>query len=73
MTVVQWLPYALSGVTIWMTVLQGDKRPAAWLVGLTGQLVWTVWIVLSSTWGFLPLNAALWFLYARNYVKWRTP
>lgn len=32
--VVTYLPWLLSAITIWMTVLAGNKHPSAWLVGL---------------------------------------
>jgi hypothetical protein len=69
--VVDHMPWLMSAVTIYMTILAGDKRPAAWLVGLANQLLWLVWIIATATWGFIPLNAALWVVYARNYAKWR--
>jgi hypothetical protein len=29
-----------------------------------------VWIVMTGTWGLLPMNVALWIVYARNLRKW---
>jgi hypothetical protein len=66
-----WLPWLLSGLTIWMTLLAGNHHPRAWLVGLAGQALWLVWIVAAGAWGLLPMNAALWIVYARNHLKWR--
>lgn len=66
-----YLPYLLSAITIWMTLLAGNMHPRAWLVGLFGQALWTVWTIADQAWGLLPLNAALWFVYARNHFKWR--
>lgn len=68
--IVKYLPYCLSGVTIWLNVLAGNKKRSAWVVALCGQFMWSVWVVLSHTWGLLPLNIALWIIYYRNYVKW---
>jgi hypothetical protein len=68
--VINGLPWLLSAITIWMTVLAGNKHPSAWLVGLFGQLGWSVWIVTSATWGLLPLNVVLWYLYTKNHFKW---
>ncbi|MFA5898078.1 MAG: hypothetical protein WC829_03075 [Hyphomicrobium sp.] len=70
--VVLYLPYLLSAITIWMTLLAGNMHPKAWLVGLLNQALWLVWIVASETWGLIPLNLALWAVYARNHMKWKT-
>lgn len=68
--VVTFLPYGLSAITVWMTVLAGNKHRLAWFVGLIGQALWLVWIVLTATWGLLPMNIALWIVYGRNHWKW---
>lgn len=70
MTLIDAIPYALSAVTIYMNVLAGNKHPRAWAVGLLGQVGWSGWIVSSGTWGFLPMNLALWWVYGRNHWKW---
>ena len=66
----QYLPWLLSVITIWMTVLAGNKHPKAWLVGIVNQLLWLIWIVASASWGLIPMNIALWIVYARNHFKW---
>lgn len=68
--IVHYLPYVLSIITIWMTVLAGNKHPSAWLVGLVAQAGWLLWIMVTGTWGFIPMNIALWIVYARNHWKW---
>jgi hypothetical protein len=65
-----YLPWLLSAITIYMTLLQGNKNRLAWVIGLIGQAGWLVYIVGTKAWGLLPLNATLWVLYARNYCKW---
>lgn len=64
------LPWLLSAITLFMTVLAGNKHRAAWLVGLLAQALWLVWIVEIRAWGLLPMNAALWLVYARNHWRW---
>lgn len=64
------LPWLLSAITIYMTVLAGNKHPKAWLFGLANQALWLLWIVVVGAWGLLPMNAALWVVYARNHLKW---
>jgi hypothetical protein len=67
---VSYLPWLLSAITIWMTVLAGNKHPSAWLIGLVNQFLWLVWIVLAGAYGLLPMNIALWIVYGRNHLKW---
>jgi hypothetical protein len=71
--VLKYLPWLLSAITIWMTVLAGNKHRLAWAVGLANQALWLFWIVASAAWGFLPMNLALWFVYGRNHLKWQSP
>lgn len=68
---VKYFPYVLSLATVYMTLLQGRKEPSSWVIGLINQVGWTTWILLSGNYGFLLLNAALWILYARNYMLWK--
>lgn len=70
MTLETIIPYILSAITIYMFVLAGNKSKYAWAVGLGNQALWLTWIIISSTWGLLPMNLALWFVYARNHFKW---
>lgn len=67
---VTYLPWLLSVITIWMTVLAGNKHRSAWAVGLANQALWLGWIIASAAWGLLPMNIALWIVYARNHLKW---
>ncbi|HEY0820970.1 MAG TPA: hypothetical protein VGD46_19445 [Rhizobacter sp.] len=66
-----YLPWLLSAITIYMTVLAGNKARHAWAVGLGNQALWLLWIIVTASWGFLPMNLALWAVYARNHWKWR--
>lgn len=71
--IVSYLPWLLSAVTIYMTILAGNKTRWAWLVGLVNQALWLGWIVASESWGLLPMNVALWVVYTRNHMKWSKP
>jgi hypothetical protein len=71
--IITYLPWLLSAITIWMTVLAGNKHPSAWLIGLINQALWLGWIVASSAWGLLPMNIALWIVCGRNHFKWNAP
>ena len=65
-----YFPWLLSVITIYMTVLAGNKSKRAWLFGLLNQALWLVWIITTANWGLLPMNFALWIVYARNHLKW---
>lgn len=67
-----YLPWLMSAITIWMTVLAGNKHPNAWFFGLVNQALWLTWIIATGTWGLLPMNFALWIVYGRNHLKWRS-
>lgn len=70
-TIITYLPYLLSAITIHSMLLAGNKRKGAWLVGLANQFLWLIWIFLTATWGLIPMNIALWIVYGRNYLKWK--
>jgi len=65
-----YMPWLLSAITIWMTLLAGNKHPMAWAVGVVNQLLWLIWIIDVQAWGLLPMNIALWVIYVRNHIKW---
>lgn len=69
--IIKYLPWLLSAITIYMNVLAGNKTRWAWAVGLGNQALWLVWILASGTYGLIPMNLALWIVYARNHMKWR--
>lgn len=64
------LPWLLSAITVWMTLLAGNKHRHAWLIGLGNQALWATWIVATGAWGLLPMNVALTYVYFRNHLKW---
>lgn len=65
-----YLPWLMSAITIWMTLMAGNKHRLAWAIGLGNQALWLTWICVVGAWGLLPMNAALWVVYARNHLKW---
>jgi len=68
--IITYLPWFLSLITIWLNILVGEKKQNAWLIGLLGQALWTVWIIVSETHSFIPLNIMLWLVYVRNHYLW---
>lgn len=69
--IIKWAPWILSIVTITMTAMAGRLHRKSWVVGLAGNVLWLIWIIASKSWGFLPLNIVLFFLYAKNHLSWR--
>jgi hypothetical protein len=69
--IVTYLPWLMSCLTIWMTLLAGNNHPRAWAVGLANQVLWVTWIIASETWGLIPMSIALAIVYARNHFKWK--
>lgn len=68
--IVTYLPWLMSAMTIWMTLLAGNNNKHAWAVGLVNQIFWVTWIIASETWGLIPMSIALGIVYARNHFKW---
>lgn len=68
---IKFLPWILSANTLYVMFLAGNKRKGAWLLGLLGQALWLLWIVLAEAWGLLPMNIGLWVIYFRNHIKWK--
>jgi len=66
-----YLPWLLSAITIYTMFLAGDRDKNTWLVGLANQALWLTWIIASASWGLMPMNIALWIVYARNHLKWQ--
>lgn len=64
------LPWLLSANTIYFNILAGNRKNEAWAWALGGQIGWTVWIIASEQWGFMPMNMAMWIVYTRNHFKW---
>lgn len=65
-----YLPWILSALTIYTMYLAGEQKTYTWLVGLINQFLWSVWIIVSSSWGLIPMNIALWIIYIENHFKW---
>lgn len=68
--IVTYLPWALSFMSLMMSVLTGNKWPKVWLFGLGIQCFWLLYIFAAQAWGFMPLCVALFIIYSRNHRKW---
>lgn len=65
------LPWLLSGITLVVMVLAGNKDVRAWYIGLVGQALWITFSVTSEAWGLMLLSIALVFIYTRNIYKYK--
>jgi hypothetical protein len=64
-------PYILSFISVYQSVLAGNLKQNAWKVGMFNQVLWTFWIITTQSYGFLPLNLMLWYVYTKNHFKWQ--
>ena len=72
MTFQEVLPWAISSVTIYTMIKAGDKDRKAWWVSvLAKQPLWFIWVILTKTWGLLPLHIILLIIHIRNLYKWK--
>lgn len=70
--VMTYLPWVLSVSTLFQVFLTGNKHRHTWTVGLMNQLLWSIWILSSQTWGMVPMNVGLWIVFYRNHLLWKT-
>ncbi len=68
--ILEFLPWVLSASTTYAAMMAGDKHRHAWSFGILNQAVWLVWIVMSETWGMMPMNVALTAMCIRNHIRW---
>lgn len=69
--VVQVLPWVLSAITVYQVYLSGEIHKYAWVLGIFNQALWLVFIVLTATWGLIPMNVALTAVFVKNHFKWK--
>ena len=68
--IIKYLPWLISIITIYSALLCGKKKASGWFIGFINQGLWLTWIITSETWGMLPMNIVLAFIFAKNYFKW---
>ena len=68
--IVLYLPWFLSFMSIVVQYLAGSKSLSAWVISIPLQLFWIVWIIVSGTYGFIPLNVCMTIISIRNLLKW---
>jgi hypothetical protein len=71
MAVIVILPYVLSINTMISMTLVGRLKVSGWVFQLVGQVGWLIWMVVSQNYGFLLLNAFMWYVIIKNIYVWR--
>jgi hypothetical protein len=69
--IIMFLPWLLSVLTILSMHYAGKKKVLGWKIALLNSGLWLIWILATGTWGLLPMNLALWYVYGKNYYEWR--
>ena len=69
-TIKHGMPWILSAITVYMSILVGNQNKNAWVIGLGNQCLWLLWIVVDQAWGLVPMNLILSVTYFRNHIKW---
>jgi hypothetical protein len=67
---ISFLPWVMSVYTMFLVWQTGNKWRYVWLLNLSNEAIWLLWIILSKTWGLLPINLFMWFVSIRNHIKW---
>ena len=70
MTNLVW-SFALAGIGILGIYLAGRKNLLGWALGVSAQVLWIVFAVVTQQWGFILSALAYGWVYGRNFIKWR--
>ena len=68
--IIVYLPYLLSLVTVYTTLLAGNKNKLGWIIATINQFLWLIWILAVGAYGLLIGNILLTIICFRNYLKW---
>lgn len=64
--------FALAAAGLAGLVLAGGHNKIGWLVGLSTQVLWIAYAIVTRQWGFIFTAAAYGYVYARNWFRWRS-
>lgn len=60
-----------SFLTIWQMWKYGDKSLIGPIVGFVSNFAWWVLTIYTAQWGIMPVNAVMFYVNTRNYIKWK--
>lgn len=66
-----WWSVLLAVVGVAGLYIAGRKSWIGWAIGLTAQLLWVAYALVSGQWGFLLSAGAYGWVYATNWIRWR--
>lgn len=69
--IIAGVPYLLSMVTAYSTLQAGKLKLSAWKIGIINQVFWLCWILYSHQYGFLLMNATMWYVNIVNLRRWK--
>lgn len=72
-SLVVWMPYAISIISIYVLIIAGKKHPFTWHFAVIEQLLWITWILISKNYGLLPITIFVLISCIRNIFLWREP
>lgn len=62
----------LASIGILGLFLAGSKNQWGWAISFAAQILWIVFALVSKQYGFILSALAYGWVYARNYLKWRS-
>ena len=65
------LPWLCSALTIAAQVAVGKSKWQGWVLYMMSAMAFTVYALVISSWGLMPLNAVSFVVATRNAVAWR--
>lgn len=63
---------ALAAVGIIGIWLAGNRSRIGWALGLSAQVLWVIFALVTIQYGFILSALAYGFVYGRNLYRWRT-
>ena len=65
-----WLTWILSGTSIVILWLMGNKSMWGPLLGLANQILWIIYVTATDQWGLLPGVLIYTVIHIRNIIRW---
>lgn len=62
---------ALSIIGITGIFIAGRKNMWGWFIGLSAQLLWIIFAIVTAQYGFILSALAYGWVYGNNWLKWR--
>lgn len=65
------LELLISIITIIQMYMLSRHMMYGLYVGLASQVLWIMFIVTTKSWGLLPLNVVLWWVFISGIIEWK--